>query len=207
MAIIKPHYPFHQAYSLAENLIKSAKLVKTKVVQSDGRQIPCSAIDFHVLYDSSGVELKQIREKLEIIERDESKTYLYAKPYIVSNLTETPKDKTWLNQRTWNHLETRVCAMKDKDDDNKNKLPNSQLHHIRESLFRGKQITDAEINLFMNRYKNKGFRELLCGEKTLFFPQNDEQFTHFLDALDIVELWKGFECPKNVAETEVQNDK
>jgi hypothetical protein len=31
IAIIKPHYPFHQAYALAENLLKSAKLVKTNI--------------------------------------------------------------------------------------------------------------------------------------------------------------------------------
>ena len=31
IAIIKPHYPFHQAYGLAENLLKSAKLVKSEI--------------------------------------------------------------------------------------------------------------------------------------------------------------------------------
>jgi len=31
IAIIKPHYPFHQAYALAEDLLKSAKLVKTNI--------------------------------------------------------------------------------------------------------------------------------------------------------------------------------
>lgn len=213
IAIIKPHYPFHQAYRLAENLIKSAKLVKTKVLQTDGKSLPCSAMDFHVLYDSSGVELKQIREKLEVIEKDESKTHLYAKPYIVSHLTETPKDKTWLENRKWSELEKRVCAMKAKDDDNKKQLPNSQLHHIRESLFRGQKETDSEMNLFKHHYKKEGFDKLLCANDSLFFQQNGEIFTHFLDALDVVELWKGFSeerckeiLKKKSDETEVQNE-
>lgn len=195
VVIIKPHYPFHQAYNLAKGLIKSAKQVKTKVVQSDGKQVPCSAMDFHVLYDSSSVELGQIREKLFA---DNGKTYLYAKPYILTEKEKLAKavDKDWLENRTWEKLETRVWVMKAKDSDAKNKLPNSQLHHIREMLFRGRAETDSEINLFKPRYKDKGFGELLCGGNTLFFNQNSEQFTHFLDALDVVELWRGFSDEK-----------
>ena len=226
IAIIKPHYPFHQAYGLAENLLKSAKLVKTKIQhEHSGKKdvsIPCSAMDFHVLYDSSGVELKQIREKLVV---DDGKIYLYAKPYIVteSKYLEKANKKSWLENRTWEKLETRVCAMKAKDDDGKNKLPNSQLHHIRESLFRGQKETDSEINLFKHRYENrqdakkdKGFGKLLCEkivnneknedikEYSLFFDEKHKKdgkeidgfTTHFLDALDIIELWKGFECAK-----------
>jgi len=206
VAIVKPHYPFHQAYELAEQLLKSAKQVKTKVLQTDERQLPCSAIDFHILYDSSGVELNEIREKLKV---DEDKTYLYAKPYIVTDLKETPLDKTWLTPRTWNNLATRVRAMCAKDD-GKRKLPNSQMHHIRESLFRGKAETNSEVNLFSHRYankdknKDKGFDNLLWKKdapKSLFFPEKhkkdgvdvDGHTTHFLDALDVVEFWKGFE--------------
>lgn len=214
IAIVKPHYPFHQAYELAEQLLKSAKQVKAKVLQPDGKQLPCSAMDFHVLYDSSGVELKQIREKLVV---DEGKTYLYAKPYIVTQTSDLEKadndNKDWFTPRTWNELEARVCAMSAKDDDNKNKLPNSQLHHIRESLQRGKAETDSEINLFSHRYANKeidkDFDKLLGKKdepKSLFFDEKhnkdgvdiDGYTTHFLDALDVVEFWKGFDdCKKN----------
>lgn len=233
VAIIKPHFPFHQAYDLAESLLKSAKKVKTEIkhkfTDKNGKSrtetLPASAMDFHVLYDSSGVELKEIREKLIV---DDGKTYLYAKPYIVSNLTETPDDKTWMEKRVWNELQSRVCAMIAKDDDSKNKLPNSQLHHIRESLFRGRKETDSEVNLFRHRYKDAGFGKLLC-EKTvknetgedkkeysLFFDEKhkkdgkefDGHTTHFLDALDVVELWGGFACPEEngVYKTEVNDE-
>ena len=210
VAIVKPHYPFHQAYELAEQLLKSAKQVKTKIL-TNGRQLPCSAIDFHVLYDSSGVELNEIREKLKV---DEGTTYLYAKPYVVTS-NDTLKEKlefkddrftnVWLNARAWDNLAIRVCAMSAKDEDDKSKLPNSQLHHIRESLQRGKAETDSEVNLFSHRYKDKGFDELLWqrdSPKSLFFDEKhknngvdiDGHATHFLDALDVVEFWKGFDC-------------
>ena len=214
IAIVKPHCPFHQAYELAEQLLKSAKQVKTKVRHKPlGHDValPCSAMDFHVLYDSSGVELSEIRDKLKA---DEGSTYLYAKPYIVTpeNDLGMAADKSWLAPRTWEELATRVCAMRAEDDDGKRKLPNSQMHHIRESLHRGQRETDSEVDLFKHRYssrdpqKDKGFGELLC-EKTgkaedgkdkkeysLFFKESHGYTTHFLDALDVVEFWKGFEC-------------
>ena len=108
--------------------------------------------------------------------------------------------------------------MSAKDEDNKNKLPNSQLHHIRESLQRGKQETDSEVNLFSHRYshkekdKDKGFNKLLWKKdepKSLFFDEKhkkdggdvDGHTTHFLDALDVVEFWKGFDCKEEKKET------
>ena len=219
VAIVKPHYPFHQAYELAEQLLKSAKQVKTKVKHKPANeevQLPCSALDFHVLYDSSGVDLNEIRERLKV---DEDKTYLYAKPYIVTPNDALKKNlefkdekftNEWLNQRTWNNLAIRVCAMSQTEDE-KRKLPNSQMHHIRESLHRGQQETDSEVDLFKHRYssndpkKDKGFGKLLCDGDSLFFSEKhkkdgaevDRHTTHFLDALDVVEFWKGFDCKAN----------
>ncbi|HSK73543.1 MAG TPA: hypothetical protein VK892_17735, partial [Pyrinomonadaceae bacterium] len=225
IAIIKPHYPFHQAYELAEQLLKSAKQVKTKVLQANGKQLPASAMDFHVLYDSSGVELNQIREKLLA---DEHKTYLFAKPYIITDSDKLggTNEKNWHTPRLWEELEIRVWAMKatEKEEVGKRKLPNSQMHHIRENLFRGKAVTDSEVNLFSHRYKKKGFHHLLWKKddpKSLFLDEEHRKdgqkvkghTTHFLDALDTVEFWKGFSeerckeiLEENSEKTEVENE-
>ncbi|MGI8640718.1 MAG: Cas10/Cmr2 second palm domain-containing protein [Pyrinomonadaceae bacterium] len=220
IAIIKPHYPFHQAYDLAENLIKSAKQVKTKIKHNYNNEdvsLPCSAMDFHVLYDSSGVELNQICERLEV---EGGETYLFAKPYIVTckdKLKEKLKlenkkfTNEWLENRTWDKLETRVCAMlaTENEDEGKRQLPNSMLHHIRESLFRGQKETDSEVNLFSHRYKAKGFNNLLwkkeAPHQSLFFSEDGKNYTHFLDALDVVEFWKGFDCKENATAKNDEN--
>jgi hypothetical protein len=53
VAVIKPHFPFHSTYHLAEELLKSAKVVKRRVRQLRADALhPCSALDFHVLYDT-----------------------------------------------------------------------------------------------------------------------------------------------------------
>lgn len=61
VAIVKPHFPFYAAYSLAEELIKSAKTVKQRVTWADEtyKLYPCSAIDFHIVYDSSNLDLSK----------------------------------------------------------------------------------------------------------------------------------------------------
>lgn len=202
VAIIKPHFPFHQAYDLAESLLKSAKQVKDKVkseMTGKVEQYPCSALDYHVLYDSTAAELAVIRDRLK---PDPPKTtWLFARPYIVSDISDEQlekdvKEPAWFKQHRWSHLERRVAAMLAKDEDGKRKLPNSQLHTLREALFLGKGEADARTKLVKHRYEEEGFNKLLCGkDETLFFQEQRDgeagHATHFLDALDIVEFRKG----------------
>ncbi len=195
IAIIKPHFPFHQAYGLAEELLQSAK--KTKKISTS-----LSAFDYHVLYDSSGITLEEIREKTPFV----------ARPYIVTPKDEALKSKDeiqryWVENHHFEKLESRVDAMlePEKDDTAKRKLPNSQLHLLREGLYVADKTesiqkeVDARAKLIAHRYPT--FKDLYADEKdeTLFFDgvlsdKNDDEEstkrTHFLDALDIVEFWK-----------------
>lgn len=218
IAIVKPHFPFHQAYELAESLLRSAKQVKerihhkAKVQTANGEEtrevsLPASALDFHILYDSGYSELATIREML-IVDKDH--TRLYAKPYVVSNIQadeirfiqdeDTEKSNNWFSYRRFSELENRVKKMieTDPDDSNKHALPNSQLHALREALFLGSVEADARMKLIRQRYQ--GLEEILVDEMSLFFAEKDVagkgRSTHFMDALEVVEFWKGFDPPK-----------
>ncbi len=210
VAIVKPHFPFHTAYELAESLLKSAKKVKEKVLHTPTgdaannetmlntkgeKQLPCSALDYHILYDSSGANLEAIRAKLH----PELATRLYARPYVVTDesglKTAKENSKTWFAPRLWNELETRVAAMlaRDGTGEKRRKLPNSQLHDLRESLFLGRTEANARANLVAHRYATQGFNHLFKND-SLFFPHESdasEYATNFLDALDITEFRKG----------------
>ena len=207
VAIVKPHFPFHQGYDLAESLLKSAKQAKEKIKRQHNEEDvshPCSALDYHILYDSTASRLEEIRDRMKSVNKE---TWLYARPYVVSDFSNETLDSeisepNWCKRRRWFELEDRVAAMMAKDEDNKRKLPNSQLHTLREALYLGKAETDARLNLIRHRYKEKdlekGFDALLFNEDkdkpTLFFAEKDqgkEHATHFLDALDIVEFRKG----------------
>ncbi|ULB47102.1 hypothetical protein H4N54_07130, partial [Limnospira fusiformis KN01] len=158
ISIVKRHFPFSVAYDLAEKLIKSAKDVKRKVLTPDSNDknqtpFPCSAIDFHILYDTSGIELDSIRKKLG---RDSDTTLLYNRPYIVSdmdNLTSA-KGKEWAKQHEWERLKQRVDLLNRKDSESRDRPPisSSQSHAIRTALFIGKDEADAQYALIRQRY-------------------------------------------------------
>lgn len=208
IAIIKPHFPFHQAYDLAAELLQSAK--KSKKISPS-----LSAFDYHVLYDSSGTTLEEIREKTPFV----------ARPYVVTP-KETAKgfvdidneenrkksdsqkadEKTWIDNHHFDQLETRVKAMNEPEEgEEKRRLPNSQMHILREGLFVADKTADiqkevdARTKLIAHRYEKEGFSKLFAKDKSLFFDavlfdkiegETETKRTHFLDALDIVEFWK-----------------
>ncbi|BAU44935.1 hypothetical protein [Leptolyngbya sp. O-77] len=216
VAIIKPHFPFSVAYELSESLMQSAKEVKRKlthVLPNETKAVPypCSALDFHVLYDTSGVNLRQIRDRLS----PTSDTHLYIAPYIVTPVKDlSVKDEMtqWAEPHQWEHLARRVEALNAKDEDGRRKLPNSQMHNLRNALSQGAELADAQYRLIRNRYIDshadvqdedaveKGDRPLadiraLEGDhKSLFTKVTDPvtgkllKMTGLLDALDAADF-------------------
>jgi hypothetical protein len=199
VAIIKPHFPFHSAYTLAEELLKSAKLVKRRVRQlkADAPH-PCSALDFHVLYDASFSSLEAIRRQLCI----SSETTLTAKPYVTTP-TEDLKDIAessweWLQRHHLRGLIERIQVIQKTDPETGRRvLPNSQLHDLREGLFLGRHEADARVRLIVERYP--ALSTLLEGEakdSSLFRAGESENGqscyeTRFLDALESAAFWEG----------------
>jgi hypothetical protein len=186
IAIVKPHFPFSEAYHLAESLIKSAKTVKQKVTWADksNKLYPCSAIDFHIVYDSSNLDLERIRGHLKLDEGD-SETYLYGKPYVVTKIEEldgiSPNSAAWVAQHQWIDFEQAVGAIADKGT-----LPSSQAHTLRQTLFSGRAATEAYLGLIQTRYQDKEDSKLHY-LLPLFYPDKQDGSlyrTRLLDAID-----------------------
>jgi hypothetical protein len=210
VAIVKRHFPFSVAYSLAAELIRSAKQVKQQLTCPVTNRIPentpfpCSAIDFHVLYDTTGIDLEAIQAKLT----PEAQTLLYNRPYIVSNLAQLHQAEgyAWANLHAWEILSQRVQGLKqgkslgDQKDQN---IPNttdekyppllssSQYHLLREALFRGKEAADAQYELICHRYDLAEFSESE-DRNSLFHIATDGSdrvfVTSFLDALEAMDF-------------------
>lgn len=217
VAIIKPHYPFHQAYELAERLLKSAKQVKEQITHThEGKKValPASALDFHILYDSAHSELSEIRDGKMKVANEE--TYLFAKPYVVTtedNLSSQGPNQ-WLKYRKFGELKKRINAMTDpaSNDTTRRALPNSKLHEIRQSLFRGKDLADAEARLIRNRLEGEakkvfGEKVLIDKESLFFIDESGKSFTHFLDAIEAFEFWEGFDRQNAGQQSESEDDK
>ena len=201
IAIIKPHFPFSAAYDLAEDLIKSAKHVKMLVKspeahESGHRPWPCSAIDFHALYDSTASGLDDIRAELV---RDGGATKLYSRPYVITDpdrLEGASDVNSWAAAHCWKKLERRVEAIlkTDENDEQRRSIPNSQLHDLRAGLFLGKKAANARYDLISHRYEDDGRAALTTFEEEggdrLFFKDSDGlDGTKLLDAMEAANFW------------------
>ena len=218
IAITKPHFPFHNSYNLAEELIKSAKTVKKQFYidtpQKERLPYPCSAMDFHLLYDASFSNLREIREHLKVDQNldEDNQTRLTAKPYVVTadaNLKQALNfnDKAesfrvvgfnWVYQHRISALFARIQALLKTDDEGRRQLPNNQVHSLRDGLFLGRDVANGRFKLMLERYHSfSSFVEQpdkdIKVEGLFRYLKKDRYWeTRFLDALEVAELWKDY---------------
>ena len=207
VSIVKPHFPFSQAYDLAEGLMNNAKQVKNQYGKDS------IALDFHILYDSVSTSIADIRERLKIKEGNaKGRTrILTAKPYVIrkseaqKKATEGKEEKDrrpveeWEKVHDYKHFENARYAIA--------KLPSSQAHAVRDALFSELVDTqESEWEFLLSTYKREGFEEAWGKVK----PDNDNQlyvnvgpdpdpnkklgereYTYFLDALEALKFQDG----------------
>ncbi|MFV2096633.1 hypothetical protein ACFHW1_14225 [Micromonospora sp. LOL_014] len=126
IAYVKPHYPFSQAYELAEELCTSAKQIK-RIDPS------CGALDFHVLHDSVGQDLKRIRAPLAVTDC-ETELRLWPGPVVIGE----PKKGSRAAARDVTLLRAAVKELgKQSNEDDPPVLPRSALHRLRQALLAG----------------------------------------------------------------------
>ncbi|WP_334142934.1 Cas10/Cmr2 second palm domain-containing protein [Rhabdothermincola sp.] len=198
VAIVKPHYPFSAAYDLAEELTASAKQVKRHAPVLDGRSgpVPCSAIDFHILFDAGATDLHRLRS---LMTADDGKTRLYTRPYVITPAEDRPEttpaegqpETSWFEGRGWEHLETRVNTLQARDDDGRRRLPSSQTHDLRAGLFLGRDEAEFRFRLLRDRYPDAA--DLADGPECSLFTDDAPSEagvvrTSFLDAMEAAEF-------------------
>ena len=171
ISIAKPHFPFSQSYSLAEELMKNAKLVKNQYGSE------AIALDFHILYDSVATSMTDIREKLKIDNR-----ILTQKPFVIyrNKNEENKEDFEWTVSHDFSQFRLAVEAIK--------ALPATQAHSVRDSLFSEHLKTqEAEWQFLLNTYPSlKDSWDKVKSDLKLYAEIDTGKFsTVFLDALEM----------------------
>jgi hypothetical protein len=123
VAFVKPHFPFHSAYDLGEELLRSAKLVQGE-----------SSLDFHVVYDASLGSIEEARRRLRL-----GGLRLYGGPYALR-----------ADPRTVHDLASRVQALRLPAA--KGGVPRTKVHWLLEGLFAGQKEADRRFAYLGNRY-------------------------------------------------------
>ena len=132
IALCKPHYPFHAAYDLAEELIQSAKRATREE----------SSFDVHQLSDVGATSLAAIRSR----RTSQDRTVLWGGPYTL---------------KTFEALQAALTASKPKDDDddgdaNTAKLSRRSIGKLRAAAF----LTEADFARAKNELASKVPTEL-----------------------------------------------
>lgn len=206
VAIVKKNFPFYSAQSLAEALLKSAKTVKKKVVsQTSGQPFPCSALDFHVLYDVAYSSLDRVRQDRRTGPDGEM---LWGGPYVVTELEKlrgaSEQSQSWAGDHQLASLQQRVKLLNARDEDGRLKLPSSQTHYLREALAQGRGIADRRL-AELRRYEALGLSMLKESPDSLFREESDgtgepRTTTRYLDALVSCAFWGDSSPSENVTE-------
>ena len=188
IAIVKPHFPFHRAYELAEALISSAK----KLGKKDPDKF-CSALHYHVHFDSSGADWERIKAQLDV----PGNAHLSVQPWAVSCADEV---------RNIERLWKGIAALKEPDDEGRPRLPRSQQHALREALFAGRDIADARLERIRHRYPDVKWGAILPSENKLFVEEDGQFITPLLDMMDLADVMDAAEIRRLVEQHQEEEE-
>jgi hypothetical protein len=161
VAVVKPHYPFHAAYELAEDLLRSAK-----------RRKPESALDFQVLYDSTDARLAAIRGRLHRSLPNPGALRLHARPYTLGEFDRFLVRLGWVRER------------------GERAIPRSVLARLREAVIQGEEVADAQLALELARHRETFLGQLYPEKLFSSDGKGRPPVTDLLDLLEAAEVWQ-----------------
>ena len=167
VAIVKHHFPFGAAYTLADAACDRTK----RRLRTAGR----SGLDWHAALDASPPDLDTIRERLRV-----DGARLTRRPYATDELPG---------------LQRAAAALRARDKDGRFVVPRAQLHAVREGLFLGQAEANARFGRADQRTGGAlgaAVSLLHDPEAALFVPGDDGPETGLLDAFDHLGLMEGF---------------
>ena len=126
--------------------------------------------------DDPIIDLARIRAELTI-----GDARLVARPYSLRR-NGAPLGRSWAD------LETRIAAVRSRDEEGRRRLPNSMLHELREGLFCGRLAAEARLGLVRDRYRPH--IEPLLVANQLFWADGEHHITGLLDAIDTAGFWE-----------------
>jgi hypothetical protein len=183
IAIVKTHYPFFQAYTLAESLCKEAKTF-VKQWQKDTHQPDASAIDWHVAASGRGDSPGAIRQR-EYISADGK--LLNLRPLLLHPGADD-------NLRRWPVFEQAAWTLKYHEDwrDRRNKVL-----ALREAFRQGSRA----VRQFVTRYQ---LDKLPCldhdqdeeSRKEGFLTRSEGTRSLYFDAIEALDVFLPLEQPQ-----------
>jgi len=164
IALVKPHYPFHLSYALAEDLATGAKAAARAAAGSDLSRM-ASTLDVHLVSDGATMTVDSIRARRSSIDGTIS---LRGGPYVVS--LKAP-GQAYAGLRPSEDL-SQAIALLNEEVDGHRVLSASKVNRARWALFGGRDVTDVPDDLIGRRAGADGSESVVL-----------------LDALELADYW------------------
>ena len=196
IAVVKPHFPFHQAYDLAEQLCAVAKQVK---VEAPG----CSAWDVQVFHDTVASDLRAVRDHLSVVlpadGADGGVTDLWAGPVVVPPRDGGTTLPSWAEQRSHSRFVDAVAGYGPRGDasdgDGGPLLASSPAHDLRAALVHGGEVVPATRRRIVERSAAPDelgrYLEVHLDCATTSQSGAVERFSRVLTAMDVADVGLG----------------
>jgi hypothetical protein len=179
IAVTKSHFPFWQAYRLAEQLCASAKTAKRLGPDT------CS-LDVHVLFDSTVSDLEQLRSRAS----SPSGSVTWGGPYLldVDPSSVTGADSEWAAAHDFDSLADAVAELSGGRDEPT--LPSTVTHRMREALLRPTGSVEAVLDDLGLRARRL-CRVATGSEDHMFVSDGSHELTRLVDAMTLADLGAG----------------
>lgn len=179
IAWVKPHFPFDQAYRLAEELTSEAK-----TASSSGQR---STLDLHVLHDSAGAPLSQLRRHLTLPSRDGTVHNLWAGPVLLRRA----EDDAALDAASLRRLAVGLA----RTEEDAPPLRSTSAHALRAAILRGPDEGSARAEALVKRYESSPDPALKAAAaplaeqlEQLLTPRGGSRHVPYLSALSLASV-------------------
>lgn len=200
IAFIKPHHPFSDGYTLAEELCKSAKDL-TK--HSGG----ASALDFHVLFDSVGRDLEVLRDRQQIVPDENGQLLrLWAGPVLADTAIDTAiAEQAAPGVPTLTELRDCMAKISRSPGERPGAITSTSAHAMRAALTRGGTAIKHAREQAVLRAPNPGAAgkalDAFLAVPTRYEVEGTAEMSYWLDALALNEVAAGTVASRETTES------
>lgn len=190
IAVTKAHFPFWQAYRLAEDLCASAKTAKTLGA-------PVLSVDVHVLFDSTGSDLDHLRQRSTT-----PAGTTWGGPYVLdthrvpvtndpaaASPNRRPDAAQWMAAHDFAELVAAVDLLTS-DTTDASRLASTVAHRVRDALYGPPGSLDAVLDDLGAEATSICQVATGTGER-VFADDGARQLTRLVDAMTLADLCAG----------------
>ncbi len=182
IAFCYSHFPFSNAYKVAEKLCDSAKEKAKSFFPTR------SAVDFQILSHMSAIDLKAYRQNQFTFVEKEQEYHLLRRPYI---LESEESDGDEVKKIGYNQFIKLLEELQKKAGQG---YARSDLKELQNSYHKGKNVMDLLSKKYKSRGKSfpeHGFDKKESSEASMFF--DDEGVAYYYDAFEFIDEYKNVE--------------